>query len=143
MTLGFCGDKEINAIRLIPYTNLIIEALSDCFLDVQYIQNCSVDHDLILKWLIDLHLVRHPVSSEARLILFFKLLINKFGIRRCDGYLLPLIIGHARIGEVIGTTRSTVTRQISLLKQQKFLISLEPQGQFLFSEKIIEDNYGQ
>ena len=86
----------------------------------------------------DLHLVRHPVGAEARLIALFQLLVSRFGIRRGDGYFLPFPLGHSRIAELIGATRSTVTRQLTILKDQKDLYLNETDGKLLFSARLIE-----
>lgn len=90
-----------------------------------------------MQWLIALHLVRHPVGTEARLVALFQLLVMQFGIRRSDGYLLPLTIPHSRLAELIGATRSTVTRQINALRQQDEL-RLWEDGAVLFSDRLIE-----
>ncbi len=87
--------------------------------------------------LIALHLVRHPVGTEARLVALFQLLVMQFGIRRSDGYLLPFTIPHSRLAELIGATRSTVTRQINALRQQGDL-QLWEDGAVLFSDRLIE-----
>ena len=90
------------------------------------------------NWLFDLHLVRHPVGAEARLVALLQLLVSRFGIRRGDGYLLPMPLAHARIAELIGATRSTVTRQISLLRRLNHLQLIDPDGIFLLSEQLVE-----
>lgn len=89
------------------------------------------------QWLIALQLVRHPVGTEARLVALFQLLVMQFGIRRSDGYLLPFTIPHSRLAELIGATRSTVTRQINALRQQDEL-RLWEDGAVLFSDRLIE-----
>ena len=92
---------------------------------------------MLMQWLIALHLVRHPVGTEARLVALFQLLVMQFGIRRSDGYLLPFTIPHSRLAELIGATRSTVTRQINALRQQSEL-QLWEDGAVLFSDRLIE-----
>ena len=89
--------------------------------------------------LIALHLVRHPVGTEARLVALFQLLVMQFGIRRSDGYLLPFTIPHSRLAELIGATRSTVTRQINALRQQGDLRISSDDG-LMFGDSLIEDN---
>lgn len=89
--------------------------------------------------LIALHLVRHPVGTEARLVALFQLLVMQFGIRRSDGYLLPFTIPHSRLAELIGATRSTVTLQIKALRQQGDLRISGDEG-LMFGDTLIEDN---
>tara|TARA_Y100001968_G_scaffold318264_1_gene348258 strand:+ start:297 stop:986 length:690 start_codon:yes stop_codon:yes gene_type:complete len=140
VTLAFCGNDESSWIRLPNESNLLLEALNDCQIDFQYEKSCPLHHDLMSQWLFDLHLVRHPVGSEARIVSLFQLLVSRFGIRRGDGYFLPFALGHSRIAELIGATRSTVTRQITILRQQKDLYLKEPEGEFLLSARLMESS---
>ena len=50
---------------------------------------------------------------------FFELLITRLGKRTSDGLLLEHKLSHARIAEIIGSTRSTVSRTISTLRKSK------------------------
>lgn len=137
VTLAFCGDPEGQWLRLPQGVMLMLEAVSPCSLRLHYAEHCPVHHDLLMQWLIALHLVRHPVGTEARLVALFQLLVMQFGIRRRDGYLLPFTIPHSRLAELIGATRSTVTRQINALRQQGDL-QLWEDGAVLFSDRLIE-----
>ena len=140
ITLAFCGEEEKNWICLPDESTLLLEAMTDSSIKMHYESNCPLHKDLMTQWLFDLHLVRHPIGAEARLVSLFQLLVNRFGIRRGDGYLLPFSLGHARIAELIGATRSTVTRQITILKQQNDLHVNNIQGQFFFSTRLIESS---
>ena len=140
ITLAFCGNHETNWIRLPGDSQLLIEALTNCVIEFHYQNSCPLHHDLMWQWLFDLHLVRHPVGSEARLVSLFQLLVSRFGIRRGDGYFLPFALGHSRIAELIGATRSTVTRQITILRQQNDLLLNEPDGEFLLSARLMESS---
>ncbi len=138
VTLAFCGPSEEDYICIPQDTHLLVEALSESFLEFHYENQCPINNDLISQWLLKLHLVRHPVGADSRLLALLKLLISHFGIRRGDGYFLPFSIAHARMAELIGATRSTVTRQITLLRQQDDLSLIEPSGHFLLSERLFE-----
>ena len=138
ITLAFCGDLENNWISLPKDSHLLLEALTEASIEIDYQNKCPLQHDLMWQWLFDLHLVRHPVGSEARLISLLQLLVSHFGIRRGDGYFLPFALGHARIAELIGATRSTVTRQITMLRQQDDLCLNNSNGCFLLSARLIE-----
>jgi hypothetical protein len=137
VTLAFCGDPEGQWLRLPQGVMLMLEAVIPCSLRLYYAEQCPVHNDLLMQWLIALHLVRHPVGTEARLGALFQLLVMHFGIRRSDGYLLPFAIAHARLAELIGTTRSTVTRQMNALRQQGDLQVVGTVG-LLFSDTLIE-----
>ena len=49
----------------------------------------------------------------------FELLCQRLGKRAIDGYLLEFLLPHARIAEIIGATRSTVSRSIGGLKRSE------------------------
>jgi hypothetical protein len=137
VTLAFCGDPEGQWLRLPQGVMLTLEAVNPCHLRLHYAELCPVANDLLMQWLIALHLVRHPVGTEARLVALFQLLVMHFGIRRSDGYLLPFAVPHSRLAELIGATRSTVTRQINALRQQGDLQAEGSHG-LLFSDGLIE-----
>jgi hypothetical protein len=137
ITLAFCGDPEGQWMRLPQGIVVMVEAVSACSLRLHYAEQCPVHSDLLMQWLLALHLVRHPVGTEARLVALVQLLVMHFGIRRSDGYLLPLAFSHARLAELIGATRSTVTRQINTLRQRGKL-SVTANGSLLFSDDLIE-----
>ena len=67
--------------------------------------------------------MRNETNLENRLMKFFKLLITRLGKRTSEGLLLEHTLPHARIAEIIGSTRSTVSRTIgSLRKSQQIYI---------------------
>lgn len=138
ITLAFCGDQEVKWLSLPFQNNFILEAMSASSLELEYVDQCEIEQDLIWEWLFDLHLVRHPVGAEARVAALLQLMVNRFGIRRADGYLLPFTLGHARMAELVGATRSTVTRQITLLRQQSDIKICESSGRFVLSSRVIE-----
>ncbi len=138
ITLAFCGDSESSWLRLPDGSNFLLEALTNSSIGLHYADNCPKEQDLLWQWLFDFHLVRHPVGAEARLVALLQLLIGRFGIRRSDGYELPFPLGHARMAELIGATRSTVTRQITLFRSKNDLQLIEPGGTFLLSARLIE-----
>lgn len=140
ITLGFCGDSDQSWFSMPNDSNLLLEALTAASIKIEYLATCPHNQDLMSQWLFDLHLVRHPIGSEARLVSLFQLLVSRFGVRRGDGYFLPFSLGHARIAELIGATRSTVTRQMSLLRQQQDLNVNNSQGHYLLSSRLIEQS---
>ncbi|MEX1318049.1 MAG: helix-turn-helix domain-containing protein [Synechococcaceae cyanobacterium] len=138
VTLAFATSEDCPWLRLPVATSCLLEAQTPLCCDLQPVSNCPVTHDLISDWLLELHLVRHPVGADLRLRSLLQLLVQRFGRRSAAGYQLPLALGHARMAELIGSTRSTVTRQISLLRQQQ-LLSLEPSGNaLLLAPELVE-----
>ena len=137
ITLGFCGSRKSEWVRFPIATTLVFEALSGCQLDLQYVEHCPTHQDLLMQWLFDFHLVRHPVRANHRLISLFRILVKHFGVKQVNSYLLPFRKRHERIAELIGTTRSTATRQINFLRDEKRLLLGHRDGKFIFSEELM------
>lgn len=67
ITLAFCGTSGASWLRLPEGISCLLEALTDSVLELHYADHCPFAQDLVEQWLLDLHLVRHPVGAEARL----------------------------------------------------------------------------
>ncbi|MGL6133861.1 MAG: helix-turn-helix domain-containing protein [Prochlorococcaceae cyanobacterium] len=140
VTLAFATSEDSPWLRLPAATSCLLEAQTPLRCELQPLTHCPVSHDLIGDWLLELHLVRHPVGADLRLRLLLQLLVQRFGRRTSAGYHLPLALGHARLAELIGSTRSTVTRQISQLRQQG-LLRLDPAGDgLLLAPELVEQS---
>ena len=94
--------------------------------------------DDLNQWLIHLHLVRQLIGAEARLIALFQLLVEEFGFRHKDTYSLPFWLSHARLAEIISTSRGTVTRQITYLRKNMDLSLDTDQGSLIISSRLME-----
>ena len=94
--------------------------------------------DDLNEWLIHLHLVRQLIGAEARLIALFQLLVEEFGFRHKDTYSLPFWLSHARLAEIISTSRGTVTRQITYLRKNMDLSLDTDQGSLIISSRLME-----
>ena len=115
------GDLEIR-IEAITDTTYLVESISKIESDTS---------DAIMDWIIQLHIVRHETNLEKRLIKFFRLLTTKLGKRTPEGLLLEHTLSHARIAEIIGSTRSTVSRTISTLRKTQQIYIDELKGQII------------
>ncbi|MEO1002631.1 MAG: helix-turn-helix domain-containing protein [Cyanobacteria bacterium J06638_7] len=139
VTLAFAASEERPWLRLPASLSCLLEAQTPLRCDLLPVAHCPVTHDLISDWLLELHLVRHPVGADLRLRSLLQLLVQRFGRRSGAGYHLPLALGHARLAELIGSTRSTVTRQISQLRQRR-LLSPSPCGEaLLLAPALVEE----
>ena len=87
--------------------------------------------DAIRDWIIQLHIVRHEANLESRLMKFFELLMTRLGKRTREGLLLEHTLSHARIAEIVGSTRSTVSRTISALRKSKQIYIDELKSQII------------
>ena len=91
----------------------------------------SKTSDAIMDWIIQLHIVRNEANLESRLMKFYKLLMTRLGKRTPEGLLLEHTLSHARIAEIVGSTRSTVSRTISALRKSKQIYIDELKSQII------------
>ena len=97
--------------------NLQIEAITDSAITIKNEHNFhAANNDFLQEWIFQLYIIRHPIKSEDRLKSLLKLLITRLGKRTAEGYKLQFLLSHSRLAEMIGTTRSTVSRSLGALK---------------------------
>ena len=82
--------------------------------------------------------MRQLIGAEARLIALFQLLVEEFGFRHKETYSLPFWLSHARLAEIISTSRGTVTRQITYLRKSMDLSLATDQGSLVISSRLME-----
>lgn len=139
ITLAVTSSLEQGVFQYPNSATLQLEAISDsCFTVQKLRQDECTESDFLNEWMFQLHSVRHPIKAEDRLLRLFKLLIDRFGKRTSEGYLLEFLLPHGRIAEVIGTTRSTVSRGISTLRQSKIIEVDELRGKLLMPINVPE-----
>ena len=132
ITLAFACRADIFKFHYPVDLEIIIEAITDTTYIVESIGKKESDtSDAIMEWIIQLHIVRHEANLENRLMKFFRLLITKLGKRTSEGLLLEHTLPHARIAEIIGSTRSTVSRTISTLRKSQQIYIDELKGQII------------
>ena len=124
ITLAFACSADIFIFHYPGELEITIEAITDTTYLTESISKKESDtSDALMDWIIQLHIVRHETNLENRLMKFFILLATKLGKRTPEGLLLEHTLPHARIAEIIGSTRSTVSRTIgSLRKSQQIYI---------------------
>ena len=140
VTFAFCGDQEGSYLCFPDKINLLLEALRETVIEIRYLYENPNKNDLLFQCWLDLHLIMYPVGVEACLIALTQFLVANFRIKKKDAYLLLFYLVHFRIGELIGTTRSTVTRQISTLCQQHDLQMTEPKGSFILYNMLMRQS---
>ena len=118
---NYPGDLKITA-EAITETTFLLEPKN---------KRESNTSDAIVDWIIQLHIIRNEVNMENRLIKLFELLMTRLGKRTSEGLLLEHTLSHARIAEIVGSTRSTVSRTISTLRKTKKIYIDDLKGQIL------------
>ena len=137
VTLALFSAGSPVAIKVPTGCTLHFEALIEsCFTLKEDTGDRSAEG--LSQWLINLHLVRQLIGAEARLIALFQLLVEEFGFRHKETYSLPFWLSHARLAEMISTSRGTVTRQITYLRKSKDLAIDSEQGSLIISSRLME-----
>ena len=132
ITLAFACKAEIFKFQYPADLKITIEAITGTTYMVESISKIESDtSDAIIDWIIQLHIVRHETNIEKRLMRFFRLLTTKLGKRTSEGLLLEHTLTHARIAEIVGSTRSTVSRTISTLRKTQQIYLDELKGQII------------
>ena len=128
-TLALMSPIEGGRLLYPQSCNLQLEALTESTFTIQYGQDSiNEQDDFLTEWLIALHLARHPVNAEERLLNLLKLLVYRLGRRTRDGCTLNFLLSHARLAEIIGATRSTVSRAMGKLRQNGSIPIEESKG---------------
>ena len=132
ITLAFTCKTDVFKFQYPKNLELSIEAITDTTYTVESTSKTESDtSDAIMDWVIQLHIVRHETNLENRLIKFFRLLTTRLGKRTPEGLLLEHTLSHARIAEIVGSTRSTVSRTISTIRKTHQIYIDELKGQII------------
>ena len=132
ITLAFACRADAFKFHYPEDLEITIEAITDTTYVVESIgKKGSNTSDAIMEWIIQLHIVKHETNLESRLMKFFELLMTRLGKRTPEGLLLEYTLSHARIAEIIGTTRSSVSRTISALRKRKQIYIDELKSQII------------
>ena len=132
ITLAFACRSDIFKFHYPGDLEITIEAITDTTYLAETTNKIESNiSDSIVDWIIQLHIVRHETNLENRLMKFFRLLTTKLGKRTPEGLLLEHTLSHARIAEIVGSTRSTVSRTISTLRKNQQIYIDELKGHII------------
>ena len=133
ITLAFTCNTDVFKFHYPRDLEITIQAMTDSTYLVESISKTEESNtsDAIMDWVIQLHIVRNETNLENRLIKFFRLLTTKLGKRTSKGLLLEHTLPHARIAEIVGSTRSTVSRTISTLRKNQQIYIDELKGEII------------
>ena len=132
ITLAFTCRADIFKFQYPRNLEITIQAVTDTTYFVESRNRTeSKTSDAIMDWIIQLHIVRNEANLESRLMKFYELLMTRLGKRTPEGLLLEHTLSHARIAEIVGSTRSTVSRTISALRKSKQIYIDELKSQII------------
>ena len=136
ITLAFTCRTDIFKFHYPRDLEITIQAITDTTYFVESKKKTeSNTSDAIMDWIIQLHIVRNEANLESRLMKFFELLITRLGKRTPEGLLLEHTLPHARIAEIVGSTRSTVSRTISALRKSEQIYIDELKSQIILPKE--------
>ena len=136
ITLAFTCRTDIFKFHYPRDLKITIQAITDTTYVVESRKKTeSNTSDAIMDWIIQLHIVRNEANLESRLMKFFELLITRLGKRTPEGLLLEHTLPHARIAEIVGSTRSTVSRTISALRKSEQIYIDELKSQIILPKE--------
>ena len=120
ITMAIMSPLECGKFRYPKSCQLTIEALADTNLVISFnAEHQHHDDDFLNDWLLALHFVRNPAKADERLLALLRLLSERFGKRTTEGFQLEFLLPHSRIAEMIGATRSTVSRTLSAMRKSR------------------------
>ena len=120
ITLAFACKADVFKFQYPQDLEITIEAITDASYLIESRNKTDFKaRDAIADWIIQLHIVRCEANLEKRLMRLFELMMMRLGKRTSKGLLLEHTLSHARIAEIIGSTRSTVSRTMSTLRKNK------------------------
>lgn len=125
ITLALMSPLECGTFHYPRTCQLRLEALAETNLSICFDIPQNIDtetDDFLSEWLLELHYVRNPAKAEERVSALLRLLAERFGKRTPEGMRLDFLLPHARIAEMIGTTRSTVSRTLSSMRKTEEIL---------------------
>ena len=138
--IGFFGSEWLNVknSKLRDFS-LRLEALNDVRLNITTNNEPAKKIDSIFNshWLLILCMIKASNQVEIRISRLIAILVFSFGKRNKESYTLPFELSHSHIALLVGCTRSTVTRQLGLMKEKGLIRSDKSNNGLLVSEKLI------
>lgn len=135
ITLAMMSHLECGSLRKPINKKLLVEAVTETFFELSNEEFDPAEDDVLTNWLLDLHIIRNPIKTEDRLKALFELLVERFGKRTAEGVTLDFLLPHSRLAEMIGSTRSTVSRSISTLRKSNQITIDETRNKFVWNLK--------
>lgn len=145
-TLGFFGD-EIVYVPAAMYEGLEFkyEAMSSVFLGFDKVERIDNNEDVkhleghfsLMNWSLILSMIACSKTTDLKIERLIVILTFRFGSRNLRGYFLPFTLSHQRQSEILGCTRSTVTRYMLSLRKSGMIEVLGYDKAWIVSEQLI------
>ena len=138
--IGFFGSEllKLEKDRLRNF-DLRLEALNEVKFKITSTHNSTTKVDSIFHnhWLLILCMIKSSTQIEIRICRLIAILVFSFGRRNKESYTLPFELSHSQIAHLVGCTRSTVTRQIGIMRNKNLINSDKNNYGITVSEKLV------
>ena len=138
--IGFFGSEclKLEKDRLRNF-DLRLEALNKVKFKITSTHNSANKVDSIFHnhWLLILCMIKSSTQIEIRICRLIAILVFSFGRRNKESYTLPFELSHSQIALLVGCTRSTVTRQIGIMRDKNLINSNKNNYGIIVSEKLV------
>ena len=138
--IGFFGSEWLKIEKnKLGELSLRLEALNEVKFKITSSCDSTKKIDSIFhnNWLLILCMIKSSNQIEIRICRLIAILVFSFGKRNKESYTLPFELSHSHIALLVGCTRSTVTRQLGLMKEKGLIRSDKNNNGILVSEKLI------
>ncbi|NJL99616.1 MAG: Crp/Fnr family transcriptional regulator [Synechococcaceae cyanobacterium SM2_3_2] len=124
VVVGVCGNGDIVSSKLFNFKRVILE----CITPVEAVEISREDWLYLGPDLISciqkiqqyIHILQHR-RIYPRLVHLLIWLANRFGQRLGENFVVSIPFTHHELGELIGTTRVTVTRILQMMERERIL----------------------
>jgi CRP-like cAMP-binding protein len=139
ITLGFLQAGDQLSLDFQRRAVMHLEAITTVQLSESNADAPEPGQHSLNDWMVDLLLIRHLTSAEERLTALLRLLAERIGRRQKEWYVLPLQLTHTQIADLIGHTRVTVTRHLSILRRARLIETVRgPTGDLRLAPSLVE-----
>ena len=144
-TVGFYAENKLRIsalfyeefdvrIEALTYSELAL-CLSDQERELD--PNCNCHLNTFGNWPLIMNMIVTSKSTSLRIERLICTLTSRFGFRRKEEYFLPFLLSHEKISNLLGCTRSTVTRYMLALREHGILdLSANGEG-LIVSEELM------
>ena len=121
-TLALIHSGTVSSFSWNNHRRLMIEALEASKVEFNPKERPINTHHFLENWMLDLYEIKQPADSLERLIKLFLLLAKSNNDQdRTPRQTLISGLSHRRIGEIISSTRPTISRHLGWMQRQKLI----------------------
>ena len=121
-TLAILQQGKTCSLTWNNHRKLMIESLEACNVEIHSKDDQLDTNDFLSNWILDLYEIKQPADSLERLMkLLLMLAKTTINLGSAPDPVKITGLSHRRIGEMISSTRPTVSRHLSWMQRQKLI----------------------